>query len=134
MHHFLLVLPQILHNAGFSELLHATFVSHAFTNRHFCFQQHYFLYTLKYLMQLPIVYIWKNQMSCVQSVQLSTLIFCRLRSYISTEARYLNSKGHMTHSVIMSKNSIKSALGILQSSFQLSGYIQYRIEKKNCHV
>lgn len=130
VHHLLLVLPQILHNTGFSELLHATFVSRVFTTRHFCFQQHYSPYTLKYLMQLPTVYIWKNQMSCVQSVQLSTLIFCRPRSYICTKAGSLNSKGHMIHLVIIGKNSIKSALGILQSSFQLSGYIQYRIEKK----
>lgn len=89
-----------------------------------------FPYTLKYLTQLPTVYICKNQMSCVQSVQLSTLIFYRLRSCICTEAGSPNSKGHMTHSIIMGKNSIKSALGILQSPFQLSDYIQYRIEKK----
>lgn len=55
-------------------------------HRHFCFQQHYFPNTLKYLMQLPTVSIWKNQTSCMQSVQLSTLIFCRLRPYICTEA------------------------------------------------
>lgn len=89
-----------------------------------------FPYTLEYLTQLPTVYIWKNQMSCVQSVQLSTLIFCRLRSYICTEAGSLNSKGHTTHSIIKGKNNIKSALGILQFPFQLSDYIQYRIEKK----
>lgn len=79
MHHSLLVLPQILCNTGFSELFHATFVCHVFTTRHFYFQQHYFPKTLKYLMQLPTVYIWKNQTLCVQSVQLSTFMFCRTR-------------------------------------------------------
>lgn len=116
MKHLLLVLPQILCNTGFSELLHATFLSHVFTTRHFCFQQHYFHNSLKYLIELPTVYIWKNQTSCLQSVQLSTLIFCRLRSYICTEAESLNSKGDMTHTIIMGKNSVIPALGILQSS------------------
>lgn len=114
MHHSLLVLPQILCNTGFSELFHATFVSHVFTTRHFYFQQHYFPNTLKYLMQLPTVYIWKNQTLCVQSVQLSTFVFCRTRFQICTEAGSLNSKGDMTHAVLMGKNSIKPALRILQ--------------------
>lgn len=86
MHHFLLVLPQILHNTGFSKLLHVTFVS--------CFHYQTLLLLAALLSshsQVPIavtycVHLEEPNVMCAISPTLHINFLQRLRSYICTEA------------------------------------------------